>query len=278
VRIRLPSGVDLHYIESGAGAPLVFLHGGMGDYEFWEAQVGEFSGSHRAISYSRRYSHPNCNEPVAADHSALIEADDLAAFLDRLDVERAHLVGTSYGALTALVFALRQPGRLAGLILAEPPVHRWAIGVLGGDVLYSRFLSQVWNPAGAAFRSGAPERAMKILADGMWGKPVFERLCAARRSAIMRNARAMQALVQSSNPFPVIPREAVSRLELPVLLIAGEHAIELHRLVNQELAHVLPNARQITVPGASHGSPRENAGYFNAIVREALHAPSSRGR
>jgi pimeloyl-ACP methyl ester carboxylesterase len=267
-RLQLKGGIELHYIERGAGAPLIFLHGGSGDYESWGPQIEAFCDSYRVIAYSRRYSHPNRNEVLVGEHSACIEAEDLGGLMRRLGLNRVHLVGTSYGAFTALMFALRQPQQVASLALAEPPVHSWAMDAVGGDVLYRRFTSDVWRPAGAAFRRRQPARAMQILADGMWGRPVFAAFSSRDRCAIMRNARAMQALVLSSDPFPKVARAGVRQLELPVLLIAGEYATALHRLVNRELARVLPNVREVTVPGASHGSPRENPGFFNATLRE----------
>ena len=56
------------------------------------------------IAYSRRYNYPNNNAEIP-DHSAIVEARDLAALLDALKLERVHIVGYSYGALTALFFA-----------------------------------------------------------------------------------------------------------------------------------------------------------------------------
>src|SRR5262245_38329814 len=96
-------GVELHYVAYGHGEPLILLHGGQGDYRSWEAQIKALSQRYRVISYSRRYHYPNNNPIIAKNHSAYIEADDLAAFISELKLGRVHLVGTSIGAFTALL-------------------------------------------------------------------------------------------------------------------------------------------------------------------------------
>ncbi|MEJ0066152.1 MAG: alpha/beta hydrolase [Caulobacteraceae bacterium] len=58
--------VELHYIEAGIGAPVVFVHGSLSDYGYWEAQVRAFAEKYRAIAYSRRYDWPNDNRRGAA--------------------------------------------------------------------------------------------------------------------------------------------------------------------------------------------------------------------
>ncbi len=94
VKIRAGS-VEFHYIEKGQGEPLILLHGGTGDYRSWDAQIKEFSKTYRVISYSRRYHYPNKNQFVGNNHSAYVEADDLAAFLRRLKLKKVHLIGVS---------------------------------------------------------------------------------------------------------------------------------------------------------------------------------------
>ena len=148
------NGVELHYIEQGQGPPIVLVHGGLADYREWGPQMERFAQSHRVIAYSRRYNYPNQNREIRADHSALVDAEDLAAFLRALDLDQSDIVGYSYGAFGALVLALEHPELVHVLALAEPPVHRWVIGLPGGDALFAEFMTSFWEPVGAAFRQG----------------------------------------------------------------------------------------------------------------------------
>jgi pimeloyl-ACP methyl ester carboxylesterase len=264
-KARLRTGLSLHYVEKGRGPALVLLHGGMGDLGSWPMQLVEFSRFFHVIAYSRRHSYPNRNHSVSPTYCVHDDAEDLTAFLDYLGVNKVRLVGTSYGAYVALALALRQPARVDCLVLAEPPVHCCA-----PPAVFRRFMQDVWRPAALAFEHGRPRQALRHLTDGMWGEPVFDRLPSATMRAAARNARAMQALTSSADPFPRLRREELRRLRLPILLIAGQHAAPIHRLVNIALARLLPHARQATIPHASHGSPRENPGAFNRAVLEFL--------
>ena len=58
-RVALRDDVELHYIERGKGVAVIFVHGSLGDYSTWDAQLGPFAETYRAIAYSRRYNYPN---------------------------------------------------------------------------------------------------------------------------------------------------------------------------------------------------------------------------
>ncbi len=162
----LVGGVELHYIERGKGEPLILLHGGQGDFRSWQKQIDVFASGYRVISYSRRYHYPNVNPLTSTGFSALTEAADLAGFIKALGLGPVHLVGTSYGAFTALAFALDHPGLVRTMVLAEPPVLQWAKGTDRGAGLYREFMMTVHVPAGKAFASGDDEGAMRILSTG----------------------------------------------------------------------------------------------------------------
>jgi pimeloyl-ACP methyl ester carboxylesterase len=163
-------GIELHYIEQGQGEPLILLHGGQGDYRSWEPQMKVLSLQYRVVSYSRRYHYPNNNPLMAKYHSAYTEADDLAAFIRKLGLGRVHLIGTSIGAFTALVLAVKHPEMVRSLVLAEPPVHEWVRDSPNGAAAYKEFMTTIWEPATKVFKTGDDEGAMKILVDGFIGK------------------------------------------------------------------------------------------------------------
>lgn len=264
------NGVDIHYVERGRGEPLVLLHGGQGDYRSWAPQMEAFSQRYRVISYSRRYNYPNDNPLTASYRSAYSDAEDLAAFLRFLKLERVHLVGTSAGALAALVLATEYPGMVRSMVLAEPPVHRWAKDDPQGEALYRTFMISIWEPAAAAFKAGDNQGAMRILVDGFAGAGKFDRLPPEARAVAMQNSRFFKAATSSADPFPAVSKDKVRRLDMPVLIVTGENTIPLHKFVNEELARLLPKAERVTIPQAGHGSARENPQGFNAAVAKFL--------
>ena len=266
----LVRGVELHYIEQGQGEPLILLHGGQGDYRSWEPQIKVLSPQFRVISYSRRYNYPNNNPLTARYHSAYTEADDLAAFIRKLKLGRVHLVGTSIGAFTALVLAVRHPEMVRSLVLAEPPVHQWVRDTPDGAAVYREFMTTIEEPARAAFKAGDDKGAMRIFVDGMSGTRRFDNLSTEGLAAVMQNSGFFKAMSLSSEPFPNLSKKKVKRLRIPVLIIAGENTIKIHKLVNEELARLLPKAERAIIPKAGHGSPRENPQAFNEAVLKFL--------
>jgi pimeloyl-ACP methyl ester carboxylesterase len=260
------NGVDLHYIERGSGEPLILIHGGTGDYSSWEPQMETLSGHFRVIAYSRRYSYPNHNPAVPRDYSALVDAEDLAALIQRLDLHRVRLVGQSIGASVALAFAARHPELAHSMVLGEPPAHGLISESPQGKAARREFMATIWNPAADAFAAGNAQGAMRILVNGFSGADRFDDLAPAAREAFMRNAPAMAALTASSEPFEMPLRAELKRLRVPALIVTGENTLRLHKLVNAELIQLLPESQHVTIPNAGHGSPRENPTAYNAAV------------
>ncbi len=285
VGVARVNGVALHYIDTSTGtlggAAAILLHGGMGDLGSWTHQIRALAERHRVVTYSRRLSHPNRNGEVQRARFADCvddDIDDLLALQSELCARPAHLIGTSYGALLALAAALRAPAQVASLVLAEPPLHRWACATDAGRRLYGEFIDAVWRPAADAFGHGQQRRAMQLLTDGMWGQPMFETWPDDRIDGAMRNAAAMHALARSQDPFPEFDRSAVAGLTVPTLLLQGAHTSALHRLVMDELDHVLRGARRVEIPCAGHGLPNENPNGFNVAVASFLESvDQSRG-
>jgi non-heme chloroperoxidase len=264
------NGVELHYVERGRGEPLILLHGGQSDYRSWAPQMDEFSRGFRVIAYSRRYNYPNDNPLTESYRSAYTDAEDLAAFIRHLKLGRVHLVGTSAGALAALVLATERPEMMRSLVLAEPPVHRWAKDDPQGEALYREFMTTIWEPAAVAFRSGDDGAAMRVLVDGFGGAGRFDRLTPEARAVATANSRFFKAATASPDPFPDLAKDKVRGLRAPILIVTGENTIRLHKFVNDELARLLPKAERVTIPGAGHGSARENPRAFNEAVLRFL--------
>jgi non-heme chloroperoxidase len=246
------NGVELHYVEKGNGIPVVLIHGGLADYREWNPQIERISSHYRVVAYSRRYNYPNNNAEILPDHSAIVEARDLAALLDELKLERVHIVGYSYGALTALFFTTEHPERVRSLTMAEPPILGWLSEIPGGQTELDKFMQTMWRPAGEAFRRDDPEAALRITCDYFSGIGSYDQMPTGFKQSLMDNIREWKALTMSRDAFPMLSRDAVVRLKLPILLITGEKTLAPLRMINDALNHLLPNAEQVTVPGATH--------------------------
>ena len=260
VKVVHAGDVELHYIEQGSGVPVIFVHGAVDDYRSYEPQLDSLSQRYRVIAYSRRYNFPNARSVPAANHSALVEADDLASLLKALGAYPAHVVGHSYGAYTALILAMKHPQLVRSLVLAEPPLVRWLPNLPGGQRLYTDLMDNLWEPAGREFRRGNTEQAMRITIDWFGrngylieGKPArFDALSAETRGFIMENALEWQALTTSSDAYPMLDRAEVKAIKLPILLMSGQNTIPMNKLIDAELERLLPKAETVVIKGATH--------------------------
>lgn len=116
-------------------------------------------------------------------------------------------------------------------------------------------MTTIWQPATAAFKKGDDEAAMRILVDAFGGTGRFDNLRPEARVALMQNSRFFKANTSSPDPFPNLSKAKVGRLRIPVLIITGENTIKIHKLVNEELARLLPKAEQAIIPDAGQVRP-----------------------
>lgn len=268
-RTSIEGDIEIHFAEAGKGSTLVFVHGGMGDWTSWVPQWADFIKHFRCITYSRRFSSPNRNLFSGKDHSVVVEAQDLRALLTQWSSgsdEPVVLVGTSYGAYTALQFALWHPERVSALVLTEPPVLPFADLTQGGREARLRFEESVLNPATAAFLEGKTEMAVNILTMGINGDRSAEAITTQGHARRLKNAEAMKALSLSVNPYPALDKIALSNLNIPTLLLRGERTLDIHRAISETLFNLMPYAQSVCVPASGHGVHRDNPIIFNQLA------------
>ena len=265
-RTVLDNGLVFHHAEAGEGAPLVFLHGVLGDWRTWAPQWASFVPRFRCISYSRRYSVPNGNRMASPDHSALAEADDLEALLARWRAGPAVLVGASYGAYTALALAVRRPELVRALVLVEPPMMRLADASAEGRAIRRDFDQRIRLPARRAFEAGDDARAVWLLTEGILGGADLGGQSAAAMGRRLENAESLRRVTLSSDEFPALDMRRLAALEAPVMLLSGERTPPIHDVVFRALVRALPRAESCKVPGAGHGVARDQPAAFNALA------------
>ena len=253
-KVSVAEGVELHYVERGKGVPVVFVHGTGSEYGAWNAHLGPFAESYRAIAYSRRYNSPNTNK-VQPKHSPLVEAEDLAALIKKLDLGKVHIVGHSYGAYIALILAVKHPEQIRSLTLGEPPA---AFSGDGPDKGREKML----RDAQAAFAKGDKEGAMRAFSEFI--EPgLYEKFPEAIRKQQLQNTLELEVWAAAGDVYPGLDREAVRKIDVPVLLLSGEKSPRFFKQIEEELERLLPEKgrQHIIIRNAHHGmlfqSPEE---------------------
>ena len=119
-------GLRLHYEFHGEGEPLALLNGVMMTTRSWRLQSSVLQRGYRCLLHDFRGQllSDKPEEPwTMEDHAA-----DLLALLDHLEIERCHLVGTSYGGEVGLIFAAAHPERVASLAVIS------SVSEIGPDI------------------------------------------------------------------------------------------------------------------------------------------------
>lgn len=241
---------DLHYIDDGKGAPVVFVHGSMGDMRSFEAIRPAISREYRFISYSRRYHYPNKWDDQGDNYTMTQHVEDLAEFLRSLKLGPVHLVGGSYGGRMAAMLALSNPELIRSLVLDDPFIvapdsaaARQAREAFFADIRkVAQFLNdRKTEQAVAAFynANNAPRRFYKDT-----GKEF--------RKIFHDNHKILRPLLRAVLPPPA-SCASFSRLKMPVLLLEGEDTREYYHLGDRQLMACLPKtSRHVLIPDAAH--------------------------
>ena len=262
------NGDSIHYIDMGKGDPVVFVHGTVGDYRTWGAQMDTFAKNHRVIAYSRRFAYPNkqmIND--SADYTVIPHAKDLAEFIKALKLEPVHLVGHSYGAFTALLTTIDHPELVRSLTLGEPPVMSLLQNVSGGDTLVNNFITKAIMPAAEAFKNNNNEKAVTIFINGVMGDSLFfTKIPQQGREIMMDNTLELRGSVFTKNLFPPVTCDNLKKIKTPVLLLKGDRSPLLLTSIIKELDRCLSNKERVTLSHSSHGLELESPVEFNKIV------------
>lgn len=253
--------IDLYYeLHGPEDAPLLVLNNGvlMNAATSWVFQTQALSQGYRLLQYDCRgqgqSDHPDAPYTMAG------HADDLAALLDALGFQKAHILGISYGGEVAQAFALKYPGRTQSLILAD------TVSEVRAEL---RIVVDSWLDA---LRN---ENALQFFnATIPWNfSPQFIR----DNPALLEDAKARYGLLD----FAAVARlcecflevdftARLSEIQSPTLILVGEKdlikGIEYAEIIKEGI----PHAELHTLRGAGHASCWEAAGEFNHRVLEFL--------
>lgn len=250
----------LTHATTGDGPPLLLLNGGLMTYAAWEPLAVPLARSVRLIRCDFRGQLLSPGDPPATldGHAA-----DLAALLDALQIESAHVVGASFGALVGIVMAARLPSRVRSLVAINATERVTPEMAEGGAALR--------EACRVAAGGGDGRRIFDLIADATWS-PAFRRehetLFATRREQIGLLPRSwfaglerLMAPLDRLDLTPLLPSIAC-----PTLVIGGDADLTFPVEHSRALAAGIPGARLVVVAGGSHGLTIERAAEVSALI------------
>jgi len=119
------NGINLYYERHGSGRPIILLHGGLGSGEMFAPIIGQLAEHHEVITPDLQGHGRTADIERPIDHRLM--ADDIAALIDHLGLEKPDLVGYSLGGGVALFTASKYPDKINKLVLISANVRRDAI-------------------------------------------------------------------------------------------------------------------------------------------------------
>ena len=262
------NGTNLAYVEKGIGEPVVFIHGAVSDYRTWLEQFDEFSKHYRVISYSRRFHQPNEKANDDSEYSRTSHTSDLVEFLKALNLEKAHLIGHSYGASIALMAALQNPELVGSLVLGEPSPFPSLLNEEGMSLLNEEKIG--FDEAIRLAQNGNKESAVRQFLRIMVGVDVLCLLPEERRSVVLENADSLLPMLQKYYESPSITCVQLKKVNVPTLIITGELSPRIVRLSNEMLHRYILSSESAILKCASHGLQIENPKGFNQLVLDFL--------
>jgi pimeloyl-ACP methyl ester carboxylesterase len=246
--LELSNGAQLTYGETGAGSPLILVHGSPGDGRSW-GRVAKHLGSDVRILTPDL---PGYGGSTPLSPGTLRRTDAMAAAVGKLvqaSADGAWLCGHSYGGNVALHAALQRRERVKGVLLLEPVFMR-ALELAGER--------ETLDKAAMFFRSyvarvlGGEPGAVSTMVEFWFGAGAFEKLPPSVQGFLVgaapKNAQDVPAAFSEE-----VTKEQLNAFDRPFLIAFGEASPPTAPTIVHALAGLLPDAEVVSIPGATHG-------------------------
>ncbi|MCU1764676.1 alpha/beta hydrolase [Pseudomonas protegens] len=233
------NGIRLYYSKLGHGSPVVLLHGGLGNANYWGLQAKALAARHTVISVDSRGHGRSTRD--ARPYGYDLMADDVIALLDQLKIPRADFVGWSDGAILGLDLAMRYPQRV-GKVFAYA-ANTQTSGVKEGVEN---------NPTFAAYIERAGQEYTRL-------SPTPKEY-----PAFVEQIGHMWA------SQPNWSDADLAKIKTPVLIVDGDHDEAIKREHTEYMAQAIPGAGLLILPNVSHFAFLQDPGLFNAALEHFL--------
>ncbi len=262
-------GLHLHYLEWGRpdAPPVVCVHGYTSSAQAFNALARRLEDRYRIIAPDVRGHGESAWSPAGAYEYA-DQAGDLAAFVDRLELTRFTLIGTSMGGIIAMGYIAAHGGRLNGLVIndigpdAEAGTLRItqtvgarpdSFGSLDEAIAYRQTISPI---TAARPPEDQHELALGVLKQGGDGRWVWKMDSAYIRQRVTRGAPVRPAAWPS-----------LAALPCPTQVVWGTDSDVLSEAQARRMAETLPRGELVAVPGVGHAPTLVEAELLTAIER-----------
>jgi pimeloyl-ACP methyl ester carboxylesterase len=264
--VLTPDGIKLYVEEVGDGSPIIFVHEFAGDHRSWEPQMRFFSRSHRCITFAARGYLPSQVPDDPAAYSQDRARDDVLAVLDALGLSKAHVVGHSMGAYTALHVGLHHSDRCLSVAAlgcgwGSNPAERNA-SIKACEDIAEMFDKQPIKEAAASYARAPMRRTFE--AKDPRGFAEFERMLAEHSG---KGSALTMLNLQLKRPTLWELEENLRSFAPPLLVVVGDEDFPCIE-GSLFLKRTVPTAGLLMLPRAGHTITSEEPAAVNAALSE----------
>ncbi len=253
----------LYYEVRGAGHPLLLLHAGVADSRMWDDQFGTFAQHYKVVRYDLRgFGKSQVPSGQFAHH------EDAACLLSAIGIERAHVVGASFGGYVAVDLALAYPEMVDSLVLSAPIVSGYEPS---SDEL-RRFFAEEDEALNRGDLISATELNLRVWVVGPYRTPDQVNPEVRERIREMQMCAFALPVPEDAERRTLAP-PAITRLaeiKVPTLIITGDQDVPEFVGISGMVAAGIPGAKQVIMPGVAHLPSLEQPGSFNRTVLQFL--------
>ncbi|MGA0602160.1 alpha/beta fold hydrolase [Caulobacter sp. KR2-114] len=256
--IAAVNGQNIYYEDTGGTGPaIIFSHGLFMDHAMFAPQVEALKGRWRCITWDER-GHAGTASDTLAPFSYYDSADDLAALLKHLGIERAVLAGMSQGGFLSLRCALTHPQIVRALVLIDTQAGQEDPNALEGHMQ----LANTWATQGLSDEmAGIIEHI--ILGEGWAGAPAWK-----AKWKTIKPVNVLGCMQTLASRDDITPR--LGEIKVPALVVHGDADAAISLDLAKTLTAGLPDAQLVVVPGAGHAANLTHPQVVNPAIERFL--------
>jgi 3-oxoadipate enol-lactonase len=255
--------IQMAYSDTGAGRPVVLIHGYPFNRSLWNEQIAALSGSYRVIAPDLR----GFGESDSSDGPSTMNrmAQDIALLLDHLEIPRATLGALSMGGYVTLAFYKQFASRVRALILADTR-------------------AQADTEEAKQTRAQQAEKAlsegMAGIADAMLPKLLTPETVS-KRPEIVKRVRDMMLKTKPEGAAAALrgmaerDDQTALKISVPTLIIVGAEDAITPVADSEKMHRAIPGSRLVVLENAGHVSNLERSEKFNEALLDFLSESSS---
>ncbi|HKN00453.1 MAG TPA: alpha/beta fold hydrolase [Candidatus Binataceae bacterium] len=237
------NGIRLWYAEFGHGTPVIMLHGGLANSDYWGLQVRALASRYHVIVMdSRGHGRSSrTNAPISYD----LMFSDVLALMDYLHIDKAAMVGWSDGAIVGLDIAIHHPDRLTRLFAFAANSNPSGVKDVNQSPVFTAMIARAAKQY--AQLSPTPTQYQSFLAD-------IEHMWATQ---------------------PDFTDAQLRHIPVPTWIVDGDHDEAIKREDTDHMASLIPGAGELILPDVSHFAFLQDPAMFNEALLHFLSPTTS---